>query len=147
MTEYFYHQYKLAKDIPQYPKDWPLRWRGEAKCYYLAAKSTYGYNKNEPDIYADYNQKFYRSDVEDNLEWFTPVGDPSPWIPDFPNLNEIEHHCRLMPETNQTQSVDISRALNDLFESKNFYSNLHKFIESEYNQFHKLETGSVEDPQ
>lgn len=137
MSKTYYSQYELLRDTPTHKAGWPLRWDGTRRKYFFPKPSTWGYNKGEPDIYKDYNgQSFTIDEVEGMPDWFKPVGEPTEYVPAFPSKEDLEEYVYLGFETRLVDDVDICRALNDLFNSKDFQEDLYLWVKLKYEQFH-----------
>lgn len=135
----FAHVYKLKQDLPTYKKGWTLRWSGnDEKFYPNKARIHTWEDKTKPDIYLDREHQGYSLEQIKNTTWFEPAEKETDFIPKFPTENKIKDFVYLEFETRLVDDVDECRALNRLFSSKEFKSDLYNFIKDKYNIFHKL---------
>lgn len=133
----YYKRYTLLKDTPSFKSGWPIKWDGSRRRYFFSKPKTWGYNKGEPDIYLDYNgQSFTREEIESKPEWFKPEGEPTDFVPPFPKRGDLDEYVHLTFETRLVDDVDICRALNDLFDDKEFQESLYDWVKYKYEQFH-----------
>jgi len=135
----FYHKYELAQDTPKYKKGWPIRWSGQDEKYYPYKPSDWVSDKGSPSIYLDKSQQYTMEEVS-QTEWFTPVGDPKPFIPPFSSLSKLNDFVYLEFETRLVADVDECRAMKKLFKTDKFTHELYEFVKSKYNEFHNLPT-------
>lgn len=143
MSKQYFKRYELLKDTPSFKAGWPIRWDGSRRKYYFVKPSTWGYNKGEPDIYLDYDGQSYSiEEIEQKTEWFKPVGEPTEYVPAFPSRSEVEEYVNLAFETRFSNDDDTCRAMNDLFNDKDFQESLYDWTKYKYEQFHILEEQS-----
>ncbi len=135
----FSHTYKLNKDLPKYKAGWTLGWNGNTEKFYPHAIRKFDWeDKSKPDYCLDLEHQGYSLQEIKNEDWFSPVGKEKDFIPKFPARNKIEEFIYLDLETRLVDDIDEARALNRLFESKDFKTDLYNFIKIKYNKFHKL---------
>lgn len=139
MGKTYYRDYKLLKDTPNYPKDWPLQWDGIRRKYFFKNVSKWEYELGKPDYTLDYKgQSFTLEEIENKSDWFKPVGKANQFIPKFPTPKDLEEYVHLNFENRLVDDVDECRALTDLWEDKQFQTNLYEFVKSEYNRHYNL---------
>lgn len=140
MSKQYFKHYELLKDTPNFKAGWPVRWDGSRRKYYFVRPSTWGYDKGEPDIYLDYDgQSYSLEEMEEKSEWFKPTGEPTEYVPAFPSRTGIEEYVYLSFETRLSDQDDTCRAMNELFNDKDFQESLYDWTKYKYEQFHVLE--------
>lgn len=128
-------EYKINKDLPTVKKGWVFGWSGIRRNFYPHKAD----DKNKPEYDLDFKGiSFSFDEVVNNSEWFTPITPLKDFIPPFPEPRDLSEFVNLDFETKLVDDVDECRALNDLFDNKEFQDNLYKFVKKEYNRFHKL---------
>ena len=133
----FSHTYELLKDTPKYKKGWKLRWSGGNEKFYFYKKSTWGYNKGEPDIYLDLESTGFTLEEIQDTEWFKPTGELVDYIPSFPNKKDLKEYMYLLPETRLVDDVDICRAINRMLNNTKFQDQLYEFYKQKYEEFYE----------
>jgi len=146
MSKTYYKEYSLLKDTPTKEKGWPLRWDGTRRKYYYPKPSTWGQDKGKPDMYLDYDgESFTIEQVEASSDWFKPKGEPTEYVPAFPSEKDIDEYVNLNFETNLVDSVDVCRAMNDLFRDKEFQKELYYYVKYKYEKKHNIEETKQDD--
>jgi len=134
----FTHKYKLLKDLPNYKAGWTLGWDGEK--FYPYKKSEWEFDNGKESIYLDKNSQGYSVEEIKDTTWFEPIGKEVDFIPKFPSKSKIDEFVSLDFETKLINQVDECRAMNNLFDNKQFKDDLYSFVKGKYDQFYKLET-------
>ena len=136
--ETFTHRYKLLKDTPTHKTGRTIGWSGNEGKFYFYAISEWKHDNGAEGIYLEMDGPSFSLEKAKDTEWFTPVGKEVPFIPQFPSKGKISEYVELDFDCRLVNDVDECRALNGLFETKQFKERLYDFVKKEYQEHYHL---------
>jgi hypothetical protein len=121
----YYRQYKLKKELPDYPVGWLFSWCGNRQQYIPHKVDWRTYESKT---------RFTKDEIESKHDWFEPVGTAKDFYPQFPSQRKLDEFVYLEAETRLVDDVDFCRAFNELQKDNGFVKRRYEFYKTEYEQ-------------
>lgn len=131
----YYRQYKLKKELPDYPAGWLFSWCGNRQ-QYIPHKVDWLTGEGCGDYDKDYESKtrFTKDEIESKHDWFEPVGTAKDFYPQFPSQRKLDEFVYLEVETRLVDDVDFCRAFNELQRDSDFIKRRYEFYKKAYEE-------------
>ena len=140
--KHYNDEYVLLMDLPTGEKkgDHFFFCNNGSEVFYQVGKTMYGEYGFKPTIgedkwYRDQDDKKTKISIDEmTSNFFEPIGESLPLYPPFPDKEDFKEYYYLLGESRLVDSVDVVRAVNEIFYSDEYYDACYELLKNMYNE-------------